>query len=118
MLLSGSLSRAQEGADRRRPGAEGGAVLLAVPRQDGGPHLWRLPPAHRRARGERHGQAVARGGEFRDRGPRTPEAQVRRQGWEMLRGTCGPRGRLRTQILHGSVASRWRGKQCSRFLDP
>lgn len=31
-----------------------------------------------------------------DRGPRTPDAQVRWRGWEMLRGTCGPRGRLRT----------------------
>lgn len=49
----------QEGADSRGPGAEGGAVLPAVPRQDGHPHLRSLPPAHRGPRGQCSGQAMA-----------------------------------------------------------
>ena len=53
----------QEGADRRGPGAEGRALLPALPRQDGGPHLRGLPPAHRGPGGQCAGQAVARGGE-------------------------------------------------------
>lgn len=53
----------QEGADGRGAGAEGGALLPALPRQDGHPHLRRLPPAHRGPRGQRSGQAVARRGE-------------------------------------------------------
>lgn len=61
--LWGHVCDSQEGADCRGPGAEGGAVLPALPRQDGHPHLRGLPPPHRGTRGQRAGEAVARRGE-------------------------------------------------------
>lgn len=54
----------QEGADVWCPGAEGRALLSALPWQDGRPHLWSLSETHWRTCGQCHGQAVARGGEM------------------------------------------------------